>query len=287
MSHPAYALAQPETRTTSVIFASPHSGRDYTDAFLRLAVLDAETIRSSEDAFVDLLYADAPKFGAPLLSAKAPRAYMDLNRGLDEMDAALIAGVQRVSQNPRVASGLGIVPRVVANGRPIYAGKLTLQDAHSRVANYWRPYHDALQTLIDQSHTAFGEAILIDCHSMPHEAMDGINTPGVGRPEVVIGDRFGAAASPAVVEHVESAFAAAGFRVAHNMPFAGAYIAQHYGRPSCRQHVVQIEIDRALYMDEATLELTAGFDVLRAALSGVMKEIADIGRGTQASLAAE
>ena len=84
MSHPAYALAQPETRTTSVIFASPHSGRDYTDAFLRLAVLDAETIRSSEDAFVDLLYADAPKFGAPLLSAKAPRAYLDLNRGLDE-----------------------------------------------------------------------------------------------------------------------------------------------------------------------------------------------------------
>jgi N-formylglutamate amidohydrolase len=287
MSHPAYDLAQPETRTTSVIFASPHSGRDYTDAFLRLAVLDAATIRSSEDAFVDLLYADAPKFGAPLLTANAPRAYLDLNRGPDEMDAALIAGVHRVSQNPRVASGLGIVPRVVANGRPIYAGKLTLEEAHTRVANYWRPYHDTLQTLIDQSHGSFGEAILIDCHSMPHEAMDNINAPGIGRPEVVLGDRFGAAASPAVVERVEAAFAAAGFRVARNMPFAGAYIAQHYGRPSRRQHAVQIEVDRALYMDETTLELSSGFDDLRAALNGVMKEIADIGRGTQASLAAE
>jgi N-formylglutamate amidohydrolase len=287
MSHSCYELHQPEARTTSVIFASPHSGRDYDASFLRSTALDAVEIRSSEDAFVDLLYADAPSYGAPLLVANAPRAFLDLNRGVDEMDSALIAGVRRVSQNPRVASGLGIIPRVVANGRQIYRGKLTLEEAHNRIANYWRPYHDTLQTLVDQSHSAFGEAILIDCHSMPHEAMESVCPSGENRPEIVVGDRFGAAASAAVVERIEAAFASAGFTVARNMPFAGAYIAQHYGRPSRRQHAIQIEIDRALYMNERTMELAAGFDAVRDALGGAMAEITDIGRSTQASLAAE
>ena len=287
MTHPAYALRQPKARTTSVIFASPHSGRDYSDAFLRASELGAQEIRSSEDAFVDLLYADAPDFGAPFLTANAPRAFLDLNRGTDEMDAALIAGVRRVSQNPRVASGLGVVPRVVANGLSIYRGKLTLEEVHTRIANFWRPYHDTLQTLVDQSHAQFGEAILIDCHSMPHVAMENISPPGAGRPDVVLGDRFGAAASAAIVEQIEAIFAAHGFRVARNMPFAGAFIAQQYGRPSRRQHAVQVEIDRALYMDETTLELTAGYDSLRATLRGVMAEIADIGRAAGASVAAE
>lgn len=287
MTNPAYHLAQPETRTTSVIFASPHSGRDYSDAFLAKAVLDAAEIRSSEDAFVDLLYADAPACGAPLLTALAPRAFLDLNRGPEEMDPALIAGVRRVSQNPRVASGLGIIPRVVANGRHIYRGKLTLEEAHNRITQYWRPYHDALQTLIDESHHRFGEAILIDCHSMPHEAMESIDTNPATRPQIVLGDRFGAAASGLIVDRVEAAFAAAGFRVARNMPFAGAYIAQKYGRPSRGQHALQIEIDRGLYMNQATVTPHADFDVLRAALAGVIAEIAAIGRKPNVALAAE
>lgn len=287
MTNPAYHLAQPETRTTSVIFASPHSGRDYSDAFLAKAVLDAAEIRSSEDAFVDLLYADAPACGAPLLTALAPRAFLDLNRGPEEMDPALIAGVRRVSQNPRVASGLGIIPRVVANGRHIYRGKLTLEEAHNRITQYWRPYHNALQTLIDESHHRFGEAILIDCHSMPHEAMESIDTNPATRPQIVLGDRFGAAASGLILDSVEAAFAAAGFRVARNMPFAGAYIAQKYGRPSRGQHALQIEIDRGLYMNEATVTPHADFDVLRAALAGVIAEIAAIGRKPNVALAAE
>lgn len=287
MTNPAYHLAQPETRTTSVIFASPHSGRHYSDAFLAKAVLDAAEIRSSEDAFVDLLYADAPACGAPLLTALAPRAFLDLNRGPEEMDPALIAGVRRVSQNPRVASGLGIIPRVVANGRHIYRGKLTLEEAHNRITQYWRRYHDALQTLIDESHHRFGEAILIDCHSMPHEAMESIDTNPATRPQIVLGDRFGAAASGLIVDRVEAAFAAAGFRVARNMPFAGAYIAQKYGRPSRGQHALQIEIDRGLYMNEATVTPHADFDVLRAALAGVIAEIAAIGRKPNVALAAE
>jgi len=287
MSHPAYDLALPRTRTTSVIFASPHSGRTYSDAFLKASSLDAATIRSSEDAFVDLLYSAGPQFGAPLLTAHAPRAYVDLNRGVDEMDAALISGVRRLSQNPRVASGLGVIPRVVAGGRPIYRGKLTLEEAHNRIARHWRPYHDTLQTLIDQSHSAFGEAILIDCHSMPHEAMENVRDSTGARPQIVLGDRFGAASSGSIVDCVEAAFAAAGFCVVRNMPFAGAFIAQQYGRPSRQQHAVQIEIDRALYMNEDTLELTSGFDDLCAALTPVIAEITEIGRATQASVAAE
>ncbi len=281
-----YQLILPDARTTSVIFASPHSGRAYPEAFLRASVLDGVEIRSSEDAFVDLLYADAPLAGAPLLCANAPRAYLDLNRGPEEMDSGLIEGVRRVSQNPRVASGLGVVPRVVAGGRLIYRDKITLAEAHHRIASYWRPYHDALQTLIDESHRVFGQAILVDCHSMPHEALDNINTAGV-RPDVVLGDRFGAAAAGGIVEHIEAAFVAAGLRVARNMPFAGAYIVQHYGRPSRRQHAVQVEIDRALYMNEATLTVNDNFEPLRVLLSGVMAEIAEIGRDTGAALAAQ
>ncbi len=134
---------------------------------------------------------------------------------------------------------------MVAGAARIYRGKLSLDEVQARIASHWRPYHDALQRLIAESHSRFGEAILIDCHSKPHEALDAISAPGQPRPDVVLGDRFGAAASASVVERIEAAFASAGLRVARNMPFAGAYITQTYGRPSRRQHAIQIEIDRA------------------------------------------
>ncbi|KQB95318.1 N-formylglutamate amidohydrolase [Loktanella sp. 1ANDIMAR09] len=283
----AYTLTRPRVRTTSVVFASPHSGRDYPDAFLRRSVLNASEIRSSEDAFVDQLFAAVPDHGAPLLTATAPRAFLDLNRGVDELDQALIEGVRRNAHNPRIASGLGVIPRVVANGRQIYRGKLTLAEAHLRIAQYWRPYHDQLQTLLDESNNAYGEAILIDCHSMPHEALENVGPPGSARPDVVLGDRFGSTAAASVMEQVEAAFASAGLRVARNMPFAGAFITQHYGRPSRQQHAIQVEIDRALYMNERTLELNADFAAFQALLSGVIAEIADIGRPADLRVAAE
>jgi N-formylglutamate amidohydrolase len=254
---------------------------------LRRAVLNASEIRSSEDAFVDQLFEAVPSYGAPLLTANAPRAYLDLNRGPDELDSALVEGVRRNAHNPRVASGLGVIPRVVANGRHIYRGKLTLIEAHQRIAQYWRPYHDQLQTLLDESNNAFGEAILIDCHSMPHEALENVGPPGSARPDVVLGDRFGATAASSVVEQIEAAFASAGLRVARNMPFAGAFITQHYGRPSRQQHAIQVEIDRALYMNERTLEPNDNFEAFRALLSGVIAEIADIGRADDQKVAAE
>lgn len=283
----SYVLRAPAKRTTSVVFASPHSGRKYSAAFLRRAILNEQHIRSSEDAFVDDLFANAPDHGAPLLLAQSARAYLDLNRGPEELDPALIEGVRRVAHNPRIASGLGVIPRVVSNGRAIYRGKLSLDDAHTRIRDVWRPYHDTLQTLMDQSQASFGEAILVDCHSMPHEALEHLGPPGAARPDVVLGDRFGAAAASSVVEQIEAAFASAGFKVARNMPFAGAYICQHYGRPSRRNHAVQVEIDRSIYMDERLIKPNANYKAFKAALDGVIAEIADIGRPAELRVAAE
>ena len=228
----------------------------------------------------------APHMGAPLIAAKVPRAYIDLNRAADELDPALIEGVVRAAHNPRVNSGLGVIPRVVANGRAIYRGKIGLREAQLRIDRLWHPYHAALRHLIEQSLQQFGEAVLIDCHSMPHEAIEAHARPGQPRPDVVLGDRFGAAAGRDVVEAVESAFAEAGLKVARNAPFAGAYIAQAYGRPSRNQHVVQVEIDRALYMDETRIARRPDFSEFAALMNGVVARIAAIG-GHRLPLAAE
>lgn len=274
----AFTLYEPRQRQTPVVFSSPHSGREYPLAFLQASVLDDQVIRSSEDAFVDDLFRAAPDFGAPLIAARAPRAFLDLNRACDELDPAVVEGAQRLAHNPRVASGLGVIPRVVSGGRAIYRGKLTLAEAEERIGRHWVPYHAALKRLMHESHTEFGQAVLVDCHSMPHEAIDSHARPGLPRPEVVLGDRFGAAAGRDVMDQIEAAFTRAGLRVSRNAPFAGAYITQAYGRPSHGYHVVQIEIDRALYMDEARILPLPGFEDFRQLMKGVIAEIADIGR---------
>ncbi|OIP82570.1 MAG: N-formylglutamate amidohydrolase [Rhodobacterales bacterium CG2_30_65_12] len=275
----AFDLYMPSHRSTSVVCASPHSGRAYGWAFLRRSVLDERAVRSSEDAFVDRLFAAAPDHGAPLIAARAPRAFVDFNRGADELDPALVRGVKRGGHNPRISSGLGVIPRVVAGGREIYRGKLTLAEAQARLEEHWYPYHSRLQALLDESLALFGEAILVDCHSMPHEAVESLCRTGTVKPEIVVGDRFGASAGCEVVERIEAAFHAEGFKVGRNTPFAGAYTAQTYGHPSRGQHVVQIEIDRSLYMDEARIVPNADFETIRAVLARIIGEIAEIGRG--------
>jgi len=281
-----FTLLCPMRRTTSVIFSSPHSGRDYPAAFLEASALDPLEMRSSEDAFVDLLFASAPVRGAPLLAARAPRAYIDLNRACDELDPGVIDRVTDSAHNPRISAGLGVIPRVVANGRVIHRAKISLAEAEARIATVWHPYHAALRDLIAQSHSSFGEAIVIDCHSMPHEAIEAHSRPGTPRPEVVLGDRYGAAAGREVVEYVAAAFAGAGLRVARNAPFSGAYIAQAYGHPSQHCHVVQIEIDRTLYMNEAAVTAGPDFAAFQALIAGVVAEIAALGR-RQMPMAAE
>ena len=287
MSHKAYHVHRPMDLNTCAVFASPHSGREYPRSFMRQTLLDKHAIRSSEDAFVDDLFAAAPDHGAPLVTAGMQRAFVDVNRSEDELDPALIQGVRRSGHNPRVASGLGVVPRVVANGKAIYSGKITRAEAQRRIDDYWRPYHAALRAELDAAKAMFGQAILLDCHSMPHEAMDSVAQSGAPRPDVVLGDRFGAAASDQIVSLVEAAFHAAGLSVARNTPFAGAYVTQHYGRPSSGVHTIQIEIDRSLYMDERQIRPHAGFDAFRKLIAGVVEEITRIGRPLEKSLAAE
>ena len=287
MTHDAFTLHLPDLRTTPVVFSSPHSGDDYPQSFVSQSLLDRRAIRSSEDAFVDRLFSAAPRFGAPLIAARVPRAYIDLNRAADELDPAVIEGIDRAPHNPRVSSGLGVIPRVVAGGRAIYRGKLSRAEAETRILRYWHPYHATLKTLLDESLAQFGEAVLIDCHSMPHEAIEAHARPGHPRPDVVLGDRFGAAAARDVVDRVEAAFAAAGLRTARNAPFAGAYIAQAHGRPSRRQHVVQIEIDRALYMDEARIQPRADFAQFQTLVTGIIAQITADSRPDARPLAAE
>ena len=278
MSDSAFSIIRPERRTTCVVFASPHSGRNYSAEFLKSSVLDERTIRTSEDAFVDQLLDCVPAFGAPLIVAHAPRAFLDLNRGADELDPAVIEGARSYAHNPRVSSGLGVIPRVVAGGRAIYRGKLPMAEARARIRDWWHPYHDGLHQLLGESRGLFGQAILIDVHSMPHEAMDQIAHRAGRRPEIVIGDRYGAAAAAAIADRVEDTFRAQGFRVARNTPFAGAYIAQTYGRPAIGQHAVQIEMDRALYMDERAIRPHEGFAAFCDRLRPVFEAIAALGR---------
>ena len=287
MTAESYDLALPLLRDTSVIFSSPHSGRKYTADFLVQTQLDGLSIRSSEDAYVDLLFESATKFGAPLITALAPRAFLDLNRAVDELDPAVIDGVARGMHNPRVSSGLGVIPMVVANGRAIYHGKISTDEYQSRIARFWHPYHIALRNLIQQNHSSFDEAILIDCHSMPHEAIEAHARPGQPKPEVVLGDRFGTAAGGDVMDRVEAAFVGAGLRVVRNAPFAGAYITQAYGRPQLRQHVVQVEIDRALYLNEVRVEPSHDFADFRRLMAEVVADVTTIGRPRDLRLAAE
>ncbi|MCA8884305.1 MAG: N-formylglutamate amidohydrolase [Rhodobacteraceae bacterium] len=273
-----YELIQPDPVTTGVVFASPHSGRDYPADLRDRTVLRGTALRSSEDAFMDLLVADAPRLGAPLLIALTPRAYVDLNRAEDELDPALVDGVRQGAHNPRVSSGLGVIPRVVAGGRAIYSGKLSLGEARRRIDRHWRPYHAALDDLLRCQRARFGSAVLLDCHSMPHEAIEAAAGRGSVPPDVVLGDRFGASAAGEIMDSVEAAFQAEGLRVARNAPFAGAYISQRYGRPSQSQHVVQIEIDRSLYMDERRLVPSDRFDDMRALMTRAMARIVRIGQ---------
>lgn len=278
MTTTAFRLVQPKERDTCVVFSSPHSGRDYPWTFLCRSLLDETSVRSSEDAFVDLLFSDAPAFGAPLLAATAPRAFVDLNRSIDELDPALIEGVPRGGHNPRIVSGLGVIPRVVSGGRVIQTGKMSRAEADKRLNDHWVPFHRQLQGLLDESRALFGRAILFDCHSMPHDAVSSVGKSGQKRPEIVIGDRYGASANSEIVDQLETLFRNEGFVVARNTPFAGAYITQHYGRPSRGQHAIQIEIDRALYMDEKSIRPSRHFKGFRDVMRRIVIQMADIGR---------
>lgn len=275
----AVEIAEPVCASSPLVFASPHSGRVYPPAFIAEVAVDALVLRSSEDAYVDLLLASAPEFGAPLITSQVPRVYVDFNRAADELDPALIQGAPRAGLNPRVASGLGVLARVVANGCTIYRGKMTLAQAQARIGRYWQPYHKALAGVLARQHRRFGQVLLCDVHSMPHDALNGHVWRGAARPDVVIGDRWGAACAPDIVAQIEEVLRDAGLAVARNTPFAGAYIVQRYGQPSQGMHAVQIEIDRALYLNEARVEPSVQFDAFGQLMRGVIARLAALDPG--------
>lgn len=289
MESPApFRLLEPARLSSSAVFDSPHSGRDYPEELTRRSRLTRQGLRASEDVLVDALFAAAPEHGAPLLAATAPRAWLDLNRAPTELDPALIRGVRlrEANLNQRVAAGLGVIPRVVAERAEIYRAKLTLAEAEARLRTIHTPYHGKLESLLLRARDAFGMAVLFDCHSMPSEALRAAPRVDGRVPEVVLGDRFGAAASRALVALTQRAFEREGFVVARNAPFAGGYITQRYGRPSMGLHAIQIEIDRGLYLDQVRLEPLPVFDELRARLGRVVGELAAVASGV-AGLAAE
>jgi N-formylglutamate deformylase len=281
-----YTLSEPEPLTTAAVFNSPHSGRDYPERLLEQTRLDHLALRASEDVLVDQLYAPAPDFGAPLLAATLPRAWLDLNRGPTELDPSLVSGARSPGLNQRIAAGLGVVPRIVAEGKAIYDGKISLTDAKARVRDVHEPYHARLESLLLRARRMFGYAILFDCHSMPSEALRA--APRVNRqvPQIVLGDRFGAAAPRQIVSATQEAFEAEGFVVARNAPFAGGYITQRYGRPARGLNAVQIEIDRGLYLDQKSLERKPEFNEISDRLQSVISRLVTITPQTQA-LAAE
>jgi N-formylglutamate amidohydrolase len=282
-----FVLYRPDPTASGVVFASSHSGREYPADFVADSPLTLTQLRSSEDAFVDRLFSGVPDFGAALICALVPRAYVDLNRAPDDLDPALIEGVARQALNARVLSGLGVIPRVVAGGKTIRNGRIPRSEAETRLRMVWHPYHRALRGLMDEARTAAGRALLVDCHSMPHEALLSHSAPARGLPDIVLGDRHGASCAPDLLDAVEDALRRVGFRVARNAPFAGAYVAQTYGRPSTGLSVVQIEIDRSLYMDEALILPGPAFDDVRAALHRASADIAALLPANRQTLAAE
>ncbi len=271
LSPPPYLLYAPHPQTTPVVFASPHSGRVYPPEFLALARLDPLELRRSEDSFVDELFAAAPTHGAPLLAAHFPRAYCDPNREAWELDPAMFEDPLPPwvnTKSPRVAAGLGTVPRVVALGEAIYRNKLAFADAEARVQGCWEPYHAALAGLIERTRDTFGACLLIDCHSMP-----GSPPTRDGGADVVLGDVHGTACSSRLTRLVETALAKQGLTVRRNDPYAGGYVTRHYGRPREGVHALQIELARRLYMDEERIAKTPGFAQLAARLSGLIEAV--------------
>lgn len=268
----------PSVLLTPFVFASPHSGRRYPGDLLRISRLDRQALRQSEDGYVDLIFDAAPRFGAPLLRALFPRAYVDVNRSRHELDPRMFADPLPKSadvRSNRVLAGLGVIPRIVADGQDIYSRKLNYFEARRRLAICYDPYHKALSDLIAAARLSFGGAVLIDCHSMP--SAGGAPFRQGDRPiEFVLGDRFGASCAQSLVSLVERSLTKMGYQVSRNAPYAGGYVAAAYGRPADGVHVLQIEINRSLYLDEKQFKRSEGFESLRANMQTLMAELAGI-----------
>ncbi len=270
---PAYRLSRPSNNKAGVIVCCPHSGRFYPDELLSGSKLDRLALRRSEDAFVDELLAVAPDLGASLIVTDYARAYVDLNRAIDELDPELIEGVPQSGRrvpSPRVLAGLGVIPRTVGDGVDIYTRQLSFEEAQARLNEVYSPWHDAIAALIEGEKMALGQAVLLDCHSMPSSAS------GSPESDIVLGDRFGASCAPIFMSEALSFLRSKGLRVARNNPYAGGFATERYGKPAQNQHSLQIEINRSLYMVEGAMSKRASFAAVADTLAGLISRIVDV-----------
>ncbi|MEM6382129.1 MAG: N-formylglutamate amidohydrolase [Pseudomonadota bacterium] len=255
----AIDLTLPVNQTVPFVFSSPHSGTFYPRAFLEAAQLDPRELRRSEDTYVERLFAGVVQQGAPLIAARFPRCYCDVNREPYELDPRMFNEPLPAFANTaslRVAGGLGTIPRLVGDRQSIYRGKLDVASALERVQTLYKPYHTALRRTLARTHVRFGAAILVDCHSMPSIIR---TSNGALSTDFVIGDRFGTSCSSLIADTMAEALQRMGYRVSRNKPYAGGFITEHYGRPTRGIHAVQLEINRGLYMNERTLVPNDGF----------------------------
>jgi N-formylglutamate amidohydrolase len=271
-----FAINAPKSWLQPAVFNSPHSGRYYPKGFLAASRLDAQALRKSEDCYIDELFGFAPLIGAPLLKANFPRAYLDVNREPYELDPRMFAedlpGYANIS-SVRVAGGLGTIPRIVSEGDEIYRGPITLAEALRRIEAIYRPYHRMLSDLIGRASEAFDDVLLVDCHSMPSSACSHASLHSGKGVDVVLGDRHGAACAEEITAALEELLSAQGLRVVRNKPYAGGFITQNYGSPGHGRHALQIEINRAIYMDERNLERTSRHSHVRSVLHRVFEEL--------------
>lgn len=272
---PTFDIIGPTSGAVPFVFNAPHSGTTYPRDLLRRTRLDRLTLRRSEDTFVDDLFLPATALGAPLMRANFPRVYVDLNREASELDPAMFDGPLNVpvtADTPRVAGGLGVIARVVGERQEIYGGPLPAEEAQYRLDVFYRPYHDALAGLINDQVRRFGTTVLVDCHSMPSGAVRVLDDAHSPRPDIIIGDRYGTSCSPQLSDELARALRDQGMVVGCNRPYAGGYITEHSGRPPT-VHAVQIEINRALYMNESTYRVSGQFAALQNALMAALGNV--------------
>jgi len=277
--HTPFDILEPIAQTAPVVFASPHSGRDYPASFVAASQLDPVSLRRSEDAFVDELYEQAPHFGAPLIRAHFPRAYADPNREPWELDPAMFDEplpdwVNTTS--PRIRAGLGTVAKVVTDGAEIYADKITFKEAQSRIEHCYKPYHAALSTILQHTRDQFGAYLLIDCHSMPSIGGPMDRDPGNDRVDMVLGDANGSACNQRITNMAHHVLRDMGYRVVLNTPYAGGFTTRNYGKPAENAHALQIEVNRALYMDERSITRSSGFAKLAQDLSKLIEALVGV-----------
>ena len=271
-------LQQPVARSLPLVLASPHSGTEYPADFLAASRLDPVALRRSEDSFVDELFGAGPRLGAPLLSARFPRAYVDVNREAYELDPSMFADALPKFVNagsPRVRMGLGTIARIVASGEEIYAKKLRFAEAQRRIERLYRHYHRALRGLVEETEALFGGCLLIDCHSMPSGTDSACERSGA---DIVLGDCHGVSCAPRFVEAARRLLTERGFAVAINSPYAGGFTTGHYGRPSVRRHALQIEVNRGLYMNERDYQRKPNFTRLVQDLAELVDRLGRVAR---------